>query len=82
MVRPLPCGRCEQTTGTTFHTNFKEFQTLKCPDLIWNHREKYIQISTNMPGIGPLIREIDVTISEIGYLSKHFFFSVKPRPAL
>ena len=32
---------------------------------IWNHREKYIQKSTNMPGIGLLTREIDVTNSEI-----------------
>ena len=32
---------------------------------IWNHNEKCIQISTNMPGIGSLIREIDVKISEM-----------------
>ena len=32
---------------------------------IWNRREKYIQKSTNMSGIGSLIREIDVTNSEI-----------------
>ena len=31
---------------------------------IWNPYEKCIQKSPNMPGIGPLIREIDVTISE------------------
>ena len=34
--------------------------------IIWNHYVKYLQISTNMPGIGSLIREIDVKISEIG----------------
>ena len=34
-------------------------------DHIWNHHEKCIQISTNMPGIGSLIRKIDVKISEI-----------------
>ena len=34
-------------------------------DHIWNHNEKRIQISTNMPGIGSLIPEIDVDISEI-----------------
>ena len=34
---------------------------------IWNHHEKCIQISTNMPGIGSLIREIGlhIKISEI-----------------
>ena len=32
---------------------------------IWNHHEKYIQISTNIPGIGSVIREIDVKISEM-----------------
>ena len=29
-------------------------------DHIWNHHEKCIQINTNMPGIGSLIREIAV----------------------
>ena len=33
-------------------------------DPIWNHHDKCIQKSTNMPGIGLLIREIDVNISE------------------
>ena len=32
---------------------------------IWNQREKYIQQSTNMPGIGSIIREIAVKISEM-----------------
>ena len=32
---------------------------------IWNHCEKFIQKSTNMPGIGSLIREVDVNNSEI-----------------
>ena len=34
-------------------------------DYIWNHHEKCIQKSTNMPGIGSLIREIDVKMSEM-----------------
>ena len=34
-------------------------------DHIWNHNEKYIQISTNMPGIGSLICEIAAKISEM-----------------
>ena len=33
-------------------------------DHIWNHHEKCIQISTNMPGIGSLIRKIHVKITE------------------
>ena len=32
--------------------------------LIWNHHEKCIQKSINMPGIGSLIREIDVKSSQ------------------
>ena len=39
-------------------------------DYIRNLRVKCIQKSTNMPGIGSLIRKIDVTISEI-WESKH-----------
>ena len=46
---------------------------------IWNHNEKCIKISTNMPGIGSLIREIYINISEIGE-SKQRFCSVKPMP--
>ena len=32
---------------------------------IWNHHEKYIEISTNIPGIGSLIHEIAVKMSEM-----------------
>ena len=47
-------------------TNFvKNVKIVEFHDLIWNHHEKCIQISTNMPGIGSLIREIDVEMSEI-----------------
>ena len=38
---------------------------LEFHDHIWNHHEKCIKISTNMPGIGSLIHEIDINISEI-----------------
>ena len=31
---------------------------------IWSHHAKWIEISTNMPGIGSLIREIHVKIEE------------------
>ena len=47
-------------------------------DHIWNHREKCIQNSTNMSGIGSLIRDIAVNISEI-WESKRNLLS-KPRP--
>ena len=36
----------------------QHFKIVEFHDHIWNHREKYIQKSTNMPGIGILIREI------------------------
>ena len=36
----------------------KKVKILEFHDHIWNHREKYIQKRTNMPGIGSLIREI------------------------
>ena len=42
------------------HSNIPEF----C-DYIWNHHKKFKQISTNMPGIGSIIRELDVKMSEI-----------------
>ena len=38
--------------------NFKYFKILEFGDYIWNHHEKCIQISTNMPGIGLEICEI------------------------
>ena len=38
----------------------------------WNHHEKCIEISTNIPGIGSLIFEIAVTIWE-SWESKHSF---------
>ena len=44
----------------------KNVNILEFHDHIWNHHEKFIQISTNMPGIGSIIREISVKISEIG----------------
>ena len=38
----------------------KNVSILEFHDHIWNHYEKCIQMSTNMPGIGSWIREIDV----------------------
>ena len=43
----------------------KNVNILEFHDHICNHNEKWIQISTNMPGIGSLIREIFVKISEM-----------------
>ena len=44
-------------------TNFvKNVNILEFGYYIWNHYEKCIQKSPNMPGIGSLIREIDVKI--------------------
>ena len=52
------------------HVNILEFH-----GHIWNHHDKCIQQGTNMPGIGSLIREIDINISEI-LESKHNLCSV------
>ena len=44
-------------------TNFvKNVKIVECHDHIWNHHVKYIEISTNMPGIGSVIRELVVKI--------------------
>ena len=46
-----------QTTGQKCHKNVNILLTFrKFYDHIWDHHEKYIQISTNIPGIGSLIR--------------------------
>ena len=44
-------ARCEQTTSYKIHKRFKNVKILEF-DNFWNHHEKCIQISTNMPGIG------------------------------
>ena len=43
----------------------KKVKIVEFHDHIWNHHEKCIQISTNMPGSGSLICEIHVKITEI-----------------
>ena len=43
----------------------KNVKIVESRDKIWNHHEKCIEISTNMPGIGSLILEIHVKITEI-----------------
>ena len=43
----------------------KNVENVEFHDHIWNHNEKCIKISTNMPGIGSFIREIAVEISKM-----------------
>ena len=57
-------GECRrQVIDLTYFV--KNVNILEFHGHIWNHHEKYIQQSTNMPGVGSLIREIDITISKI-----------------
>ena len=52
-------GECRRQVKNV--TNFvKNVDILEFHDHIWNDREKCIQTSTNMPGIGSLICEIDI----------------------
>ena len=47
-------------------THFEKYvNILEFGYYIWNPYEKCIQKSPNMPGVGSLIRDIDVNISEI-----------------
>ena len=62
----LPRGRRESRRQVKHFTRVsKNINILEFHGHIWNHHEKYIQMSTNMLGIGSLFREIDVKISEI-----------------
>ena len=54
-----------QTTGQNLTKFVKNVRIVEFYDHICNHNEKRIQISTNMPGVGSLIPEIDIDISEI-----------------
>ena len=54
-----------QTTGQKINKICKNVEIVEFHDHIWNHNEKYIQISANMPGIGSFIREIAVEILEM-----------------
>ena len=55
----------EQTTGWKFHKILKKMSTFWNFNYIHTDNEKCIQISTNMPGIGWLIREMTNEISEM-----------------
>ena len=55
-------GECRRQVKND--TNFvKNVNIVECHDHIWNRHEKYIEISTNMPGIGSVIHELAVKIS-------------------
>ena len=51
---------------------FKNFNIMEFYDHIWNHHEKYIQQSTNMPGFGSVVCEIDVKMSKMWDSKKIF----------
>ena len=53
-----------QTTGNNIINFVKNINIVEFHDHIWNRHETYIQISTNMPDSGSVVREIHVNISE------------------
>ena len=61
LYSPLPCGRRHIKFGTNLS---KTFKILEFDDYIWDLHEKCIKISTNMPGIGIVICEICLEMSE------------------
>ena len=61
-----------QTTGNKITNICKNVEIVKVHDHIWNHHEKCIQLSTNMPGIGSVIREIAGKMSEISTILDSF----------
>ena len=66
MQKCLPRGRRVQTTGQKCNKFCKKIvKIVEFHDHIWNRHEKYIKISTNMPGIGALFSEIAVKMSEM-----------------
>ena len=57
-------GECRRLVKNV--TNFvKNVNIVEFHDHIWNHHKKCIQISTNIPSIGSLIRKIAVQISDM-----------------
>ena len=57
-------GECRRQVKNVTNL-FKKVNILEFHDHIWNHHDKCVQQSTNMPGIGSVIHEIDIKISEI-----------------
>ena len=57
-------GECRRQVKNV--TNLvKNVNILEFHDHIWNNHEKYIEISTNMPVIGSLIRKLTLEVSEM-----------------
>ena len=54
-----------QTTGQKCNKLCKNVRIVEFHDHIWNHCEKYIETSTNMLGIGSVIHELAVKMSEM-----------------
>ena len=54
-------GECRRQVKNVTHF-VKNVKIVEFRDHIWNHHEEYIEISTNMPGIGSVISELAVTI--------------------
>ena len=65
MVKPISRCISEVKNVTKF---VKNVEIVEFHDLMWNHSEKCIQIGTNIPGIGSLIREITVKFKKANRL--------------
>ena len=57
-------GECRRQVKNVTHF-VKNVNIVEFHDHIWNHYEKYIEINTNMPSIGLVIRKIAVEISDM-----------------
>ena len=55
-----------QTTCQKFTKIANKCKIVEFHFYIWNHNEKCIKVSTNMLGIGLIIREIVIEMSEFG----------------
>ena len=67
MVNRWPRGNftTQQASADDISKNIKNVKIVEFHCHIWNHREKYIQISTNMLSIGSIICEIGFKIENI-----------------
>ena len=61
---------------------FKNFNILEFDDYIWNHDEKCIQISTNMPGIDLVICEKGFEFNEFWEKENTFLAWLNPMATL
>ena len=75
IVNTLPRGRREQTTALKI-TNVSKMQGFR--DYIWNQNKKCSQISTNMPGIGPVVCETGFEFKEFIVKNKSFHYKKNP----